>query len=121
MEVNIVPLVDVLMVLIFFFMMTMQFREERVLNINLPKIETAGENRASEVLAIAVSEDGEYFLNNQRVSEDELERALTLQADLQRERPVLIVADENAALKQITRIIDLCRKANLDNFRLQSR
>lgn len=121
MDVNIVPLVDVLMVLIFFFMMTMQFREERVLNINLPEIETAGENRVTEILAIAVDASGGLFLNNQPVDEAALATALELQGTLQRNRPVLIVADEEAALKRVTRIIDLCREAGLENFRLQSR
>ena len=42
--VNIVPLVDVLTVLLFFFIVTMQFKEIKVLNITMPEIKTAGIN-----------------------------------------------------------------------------
>ena len=41
-DINIVPLIDVLTVLIFFFLVSMQFREQLTLNLTLPQVETAG-------------------------------------------------------------------------------
>ena len=41
-RIDIVPLVDVLMVLIIFFLVTMQFQNLRALNVKLPEIESAG-------------------------------------------------------------------------------
>jgi len=41
-KIDIVPLVDVLMVLIIFFLVTMQFQDLRALNVKLPEIKTAG-------------------------------------------------------------------------------
>jgi len=35
--------------------------------------------------------------------------------------PVLVVADEDAPLKYVTQVVDLCRESGLDDFRLQSR
>jgi biopolymer transport protein ExbD len=43
-KIDVVPLIDVLMVLIIFFLVTMQFQELRALNVKLPKIESAGSN-----------------------------------------------------------------------------
>ena len=53
-EINIVPLVDVLVVLIFFFLVSMQFRNLTLLNLTLPKIETAGKEKPAESLQIGV-------------------------------------------------------------------
>lgn len=121
-EVNIVPLVDVLMVLIFFFIMTMQFREERALNLQLPEIETAGSNVAVGMLRIALDEAGQVYLNEQEVGIAGLRGALeTLAAAGQRERSILLSAHEEAPLRIITAIMDSCRQAGLENIRLQSR
>ena len=57
--VNIVPLVDVLTVLLFFFIVTMQFKQFKVLNITMPEIRTAGINQLDEQIVIAIDEIGE--------------------------------------------------------------
>ena len=67
-EINIVPLVDVLIVLIFFFLMTMQFKTLSVLNITPPKLETAGKQKDYDVIQIAIDESGTLFYNNHFVS-----------------------------------------------------
>ena len=120
-RIDIVPLVDVLMVLIVFFLVTMQFKNLRALNLRMPKIETAGSNQLSNEIVLSLDRAGNYFLNNQPVSEEVLQDALRTASNLPQNPKVLLVADEEAALKTVTRLIDLCRENGLDDFRLQSR
>ena len=120
-RIDVVPLVDVLMVLIVFFLVTMQFKNLRALNLRMPKIEAAGSNLISNEIVLSVDRDGNYFLNNQPVTEEILQGALQTAATLPEKPKILLVADEEVALKNITRLIDLCRQNNLDDFRLQSR
>lgn len=120
-RIDIVPLVDVLMVLIVFFLVTMQFKNLRALNLRMPKIETAGSNQLSNEIVLSLDRAGNYFLNNQPVSEEVLQDALRTASNLPKKPKVLLVADEEAALKTVTRLIDLCRENGLDDFRLQSR
>ena len=120
-EINIVPLVDVLIVLIFFFLVSMQFRNLTTLNLVLPKIETAGRNKNIEQLEIAVDAAGQFFLSGVPVSKDELEFSVNLQGELNRDIPVLVMADEETYLKRVTYIMDVCREAGLERIRLQSR
>ncbi len=119
--INIVPLVDVLMVLIFFFLMTMQFRNMDVLNITPPKIETAGENQLTDQILIAVSPEGDFFLNNQLVTEQVLIQALTIAGEQNPDQAILLVSDEETPLKYVTRVMDLCRQNKLNKIRLKSR
>jgi biopolymer transport protein ExbD len=119
--INIVPLVDVLTVLLFFFLVTMQFKQNSTLNLVLPEIETAGSNQISENLLLAISAQGELYLNNQLLAFEALEQAIQLAGQLSPEVPVLIMADEAAALKHVTRVMDLCRQHQLNQIRLQSR
>ena len=69
-----VPLIDVLMVLIIFFLVTMQFKDLRALNVKLPKIETAGSNLIKNELIISVSKNGLYTVDSQKVSIDKLQK-----------------------------------------------
>jgi biopolymer transport protein ExbD len=119
--INIVPLVDVLTVLLFFFLVTMQFRQVTALNITAPEIETAGKNKINEQVIIAVDETGAYFLNDQRMEAEALGAALQIAGELTPEIPVLLMADEDAPLKHVTEVMDLCRKNRLNKIRLQSR
>lgn len=120
-EINIVPLVDVLVVLIFFFLVSMQFRNLTLLNLTLPKIESAGKEEPTDSLQIGVDVDGQYYLNGQLISEEDLVEDVRTVAELSPDTPVIIMADENSLLRKVTFIMDTCRKAGLEKVRLQSR
>jgi len=119
--INIVPLVDVLTVLLFFFLVTMQFKQLSALNITAPEIETAGENKLNEAIVIAIDEAGTLYLNDREVSEKELRSAMRLAGDARPETPVRLIADEGAPIKHVTRVMDICRANQLNAIRLQSR
>jgi biopolymer transport protein ExbD len=119
--INIVPLVDVLTVLLFFFLVTMQFKQVSSLNITVPKIETAGENEIQEQIVIALSPEGEFYLNDRPVQKLELEAAMQLAGELTPDLPVLLIADEEVPLRYVTEVMDVCRMHQLNKIRLQSR
>ncbi|MCG8528340.1 MAG: biopolymer transporter ExbD [Opitutales bacterium] len=120
-DINIIPLVDVLMVLIFFFLMTMQFKNEDVLNITPPKIETAGSNALTEQILIAIGPEGEFYLNNHPVNEEQLEKALEIAGENNPDQPILLVSDEETALKHVTKVMDWARGNNMNKLKLKSR
>lgn len=119
--VNIVPLVDVLTVLLFFFIVTMQFKQFKVLNITMPEIKTAGVNQIDDQIVIAIDESGEIFYNGIAVSIQQLSDSLIATDQVKADISVLIMADEETELKVITEVMDLCRNNQLNQIRLQSR
>jgi biopolymer transport protein ExbD len=121
MRVDVIPMIDVLMVLILFFLTSMQFQDVRALNVKLPKIDSAGTNKVSNQLIVSISKNGNYFLNGREDSLDEIAEVMRTSAILPRKPAVLLVADEDVPLKHVTQVVDLCRESGLDDFRLQSR
>ncbi|MDA0849133.1 MAG: biopolymer transporter ExbD [Verrucomicrobia bacterium] len=119
--VNIVPLVDVLTVLLFFFIVTMQFKQFKVLNITMPEIKTAGVNQVDDQIIIAIDESGEIFYNGVAVTTKQLSESLVATNQVKADFSVLIMADEETELKVITEVMDLCRNNQLNQIRLQSR
>lgn len=119
--VNIVPLVDVLTVLLFFFIVTMQFKQFKVLNITMPEIKTAGVNQVDDQIIIAIDESGGIFYNGIAVTTKQLSESLVATNQVKADFSVLIMADEETELKVITEVMDLCRNNQLNQIRLQSR
>ena len=120
-RIDMVPLIDVLMVLIIFFLVTMQFQDLRALNVKLPKIETAGSNLIKNELIVSISKEGDFFANNKPLGLDKLTELLEATSTLPRKPIILVVADEEVPLKHVTKVVDLCRKNSLEDFRLQAR
>lgn len=120
-EINIVPLIDVLIVLIFFFLMTMQFRNLNVLNITPPKMETAGQGGEFDEIVIGISKDGIYTLNEKVVTEDDIIESFARASNQETKPNILLAADQDSSLKHATFVMDQARKVDLGTVRLQSR
>ena len=120
-ELNLVPLIDVLVMLIFFAFVTMQFKSAATLNITLPKVETAGKNELKGTVTIAIDKDGTLSFNGKVASEEQLIALLQQVHNIDKDIPVLIKADETTQLKKLAFVMDACRKTGLNKFSLQSR
>jgi biopolymer transport protein ExbD len=120
-ELNLVPLIDVLVMLIFFAFVTMQFRSATMLNITLPKIATAGKNEYKGTVTIGIDKSGVILFNGKPVADAELLPLLKEVHDASTDIPVLIKADETTQLKKLAFVMDACRASGLNKFSLQSR
>lgn len=120
-EMNLLPLIDVLVMLIFFAFVTMQFRSAATLNITLPKVETAGKNEFKGTVTIGVDNEGVISFNGQVVPQEAIEELLLQVKEVDRDIPVLIAADEETPLKTVAFLMDTCRKVGMNKFSLQSR
>ena len=116
---NLLPLIDVLVMLIFFSFVTMQFRSAATMNITLPKIETAGKNEFKGTVTIGINKEGVISFNGQATTGEQLRQQLQQVRQLDKDIPVLIKADKTTQLEKLTFIMDSCRKAGLNKFSLQ--
>jgi biopolymer transport protein ExbD len=120
-ELNLVPLIDVLVMLIFFAFVTMQFKSAATLNITLPKVETAGKNEFRGNVTIGIDKDGALSFNGKPVTDAQLVELLQQVKNVDKDIPVLIRSDEKATLDRLTFVWDACRKVGLTKHSLQSR
>jgi len=120
-ELNLVPLIDVLVMLIFFAFVTMQFKSAATLNITLPKVETAGKNEFKGTVTLGIDKDGTVSFNGKAVTDEQLLALLKEVRNVDKDIPVLIKADETTQLKKLAFVMDACRKTGLNKFSLQSR
>ena len=106
---DLTPLIDVVFLLLIFFMVSMTFDRETVLNVDLP--EATGEETEIEVkvVDIQISVDGKYAINDKPLVDTELstlKKAMTEISDGDTTRPLLISADRNAPHHAVVRAMD---------------
>jgi biopolymer transport protein ExbD len=120
-ELNLVPLIDVLVMLIFFAFVTMQFKSATTLNLNLPKIETAGKNEFKGNITISIDKDGLIYFNDHQTTDDQLQDLLVQAHNASPDSHILLKVDEDSHVKKLTFVEDACRKAGFNGASLQSR
>jgi len=106
---SIAPLLDVVLLLLIFFMVTTSFAE-RQLPLDLPGAE-AGQARAAEALILSIDAKGTLTVDGERLSYDDVTRLLqTLAAQ---ERNLEIRADAAARHGDVIRVLDLAEQVDL--------
>ncbi len=113
----IAPMVDILLVLLGFFMLTWSFaRQERELDVQMPAAGEAKEQRGSvgEVI-VNVKSDGTLVMNRRPMTDDELLTALKRVSGLYPDQAVVLRGDRRVDYGKIVRTLDLCRRAGIWN------
>ncbi len=95
-EINVVSLIDVLLTLLMFFVLTTTFVQQGRLKVSLPQASDKLVAPADTALVIVIDRQGHYFVGNNRVLGDDegtLQRAIQAVAGSDRSRPILLRAD----------------------------
>lgn len=115
-EINLIPFIDVLLVVLIFLMLTTTYSRLTELKVNLPTAKAqAAKNRPKE-LNVIVSADGRYMVDAQQVegrSVELLAAALSRQAGTARDAVVIINADAAATHQSVINVMDAARRVGL--------
>ncbi len=76
-DLNLTPLIDIVFLLLIFFMVTTTFQREEVLRLKLPSAETGRRVEEGEVLRLTISPEGEFRLEGRRIDRVSLKAALS--------------------------------------------
>ena len=114
-QLDIAPLIDVVFLLLIFFMLTSSYIFQPGIKIDLPKAVTSQAIQQRNLIVI-IDERNRLFFENRRVSLEELKRDLSRKKD--QGRPLLIKADQKASLGTVVRIWDLCRELGLTQINI---
>jgi len=114
-QLDIAPLIDVIFLLLIFFMLTSSYIFQPGIKINLPKAVTS-EVIQEKNLVITVSAKDTIHLNKRAVTLNQLKAHLKKAAG--QDWPLLIKADRQASLGKVVQIWDICREAGLTQINI---
>jgi biopolymer transport protein ExbD len=113
-EINVTPLVDVMLVLLIIFMITAPLMSHRI-KIDLPKANPNVKEEAATVppLDVAIKEDGTYYLDDQEVSEAAMKDRLATAANLSPQPELQIRADRTSEYKVVRKLLGDAKDAGM--------
>jgi len=95
-EINVISLIDVLLTLLMFFVLTTTFVQNARMQVTLPQADSAEQSEQRDALTVLIDRDGHYFIDNDEVLNpglDSLKEAIARVAGEDRQRPVMLRAD----------------------------
>ena len=116
-ELNIAPLIDMVFILLIFFMVTTSFVKETGIEVNRPSAATAAGKQKANIM-IGLTKDGRIFMDKREVD------VRTVRAHVERdlaenpESQVIIIADRESVTGLVISIMDSCRLAGAKNVSL---
>ena len=114
--INVIPLVDVMLVLLTIVLTTSSFIATGMIPLDLPKVvKSQGEMLRTQT--VEIDRQGALFFNARRVSLDDLKGSLE---DRNRNLPILIRADRQIALQGFVDVLDLVKKLGFKRVSLQT-
>lgn len=117
-ELNLIPLIDVLLMTLIFLIVTTSFSKEAQLRIRLP--EAAAEAKSNQPsLRIAIDARGQFYINDQQVlnaSPDTLRNAMARAVGGQKDPVVVIQADAKTPHEAVVRVMDTARRLGLTHL-----
>lgn len=115
-EINLIPFIDILLVIVIFLAVTTTYARFAELKINLPTSSAAQTPNPPKQIEVAVSENGRYQIDSAALgvaSIDELAAALKKAAGDQREPVVVINADAQATHQSVVNVMEAARRVGL--------
>jgi biopolymer transport protein ExbD len=120
-QINVTPLVDVVLVLLIIFMVVTPLLK-RGKDVRLPRAESAGGGRPEPApLVLSVTRDHQVFLDETPLDGDALGAAIARALSAQAHRKVLLKADESLTVGDVRRVMDHARRAGAGGVALAVR
>lgn len=121
---NLTPLIDIVFLLLIFFMVSTTFTKENHLSINLPEAEGEVADAPNQIVEVVIDRHGQYSLNGQALISNKL---LTLKQAIEkvskgdRNMPFIITADAATPHESVVRAIDAAGQLGFSRLSITSK
>jgi biopolymer transport protein TolR len=113
-QINVTPLVDVMLVLLVIFMVTAPIIQQGV-EVNVPKVRAAALPGEEQQFVVSITREQQIYLNDTRLSADELTQKLTAISVERPDRQIFIRADEDVPYGEVIRTMAAIKAAGIQN------
>ena len=122
-DINITPMVDIMLVLLIIFMVTASFIVTPAIPVKLPSAST-GEETDTKTVSIVITKDNKYFVEGKKVSPENLENYLKIKKqtltksdnDKKISFQVVISADKKAYHGKVMKVVDMLRRLGITDY-----
>lgn len=115
-DINLIPFIDILLVILIFLVLTTTYSRFTELSINLPSAQANEPQEKPQSVTVAIGRDGRYMVNDQVLPNTQvgaLTQALRVAAGINAQVIVVINADAQASHQSVIAVMDAARRAGL--------
>jgi biopolymer transport protein ExbD len=112
-EINVIPLVDIILVVLIIFMVAAPLVMKPKIDISLPKASNADLEKSKQPLRVVLGKQGEVFVENKAVSLEGLTEAARARVKANPDSAALLIADKDVTLAMVTDIVDAVKGGGL--------
>lgn len=109
-EVNVSPLIDMVFILLIFFIITTNFNRQTGVDVEKPKAQSAL-YQGQKTILVGITREGSIHVFGRQVDIGRLKHIIASEIEKQPDASVVIVADENAAIGKAVKVMDQCALA----------
>lgn len=123
-DVNLTPLIDIVFLLLIFFMVSTSFQRDTAIALELPEADGAPLQTEPTVVEIAIDSEGRYFINRQELvnqQRETLQRAITRAVGDADDPRIIISADRRTPHESVVRAMDAARLSGHGSISLATR
>lgn len=123
-DINLAPMIDVVFILLIFFVVSTTFTKESHLVIDLPEASAQPSEQPQQALEILITSTGEYSVNGNKLIDQKLTtlmRALKQEMAGQAKAPTVITADAKTPHEAVVRAMDAAGQLGLVNISISTR
>jgi biopolymer transport protein ExbD len=118
-EINITPMLDIVFIMLIFFIVTASFTRETGVVVDKPLADQAAALRNGTIL-IAVRPSGDIWMESRQVEMNEVRQLVERAASENPEGSVVIVADKGARIGTVTQVMDRVRLAGVESVSISA-
>ena len=111
--INVIPFIDIMLVLLAVVLTTATFIAEGLLEIDLPESRAAATSAPESLVEVAIDRDGRFFLDGEAIGRDQLEGRLS---PLGRDTPVTLRVDAEVRFARFVEVIDVLKLLGMDRL-----
>jgi len=121
---NLTPLIDVVFLLLIFFMVSTSFTRDTQIALSLPTADGESSEKSTDLVEINIDINGNYFVNGQGLVNNQkgtLIKALKQIAGVDKTKPIIISSDAKTSYQNVITAMDAAGQAGYNNLSLATR
>ena len=117
-SINITPLIDIVFLLLVFFMLATSFIQKSTIEVNLNSEKTIEIENQKNTVVLILNKKGQVYLNNKLINISNIKNEIIKIIDNKPEHKILIKSHKKIAVQKVIRLIEEVRLAGTDNIKL---
>jgi len=120
MGLDIAPMVDIVFLLLIFFLLTSQFIRQPGMKIDLPKAKAARMQDKQDII-VSITREERYFVNGQPVAKEAVESAVCGKLESSERKVVIIKADRKTELQPVVAVMDYAKRCRAEGVTITTK